>query len=131
MRDFLFNIYCMKYIKLYEFFNFKKKFDIKPFEDTNNRILKMIYDLGMIGDFNPTSWLRKGDILPNENRNDEVITNFNGISLSYDIVTKDFEISIPVKFKSSFKYEILSLIENKFDFISKKDTGYTMVIRFK
>lgn len=126
----------MKYLKGFNegWFGSKEISSEKSIEKKNIEILQSIYDLGLShteGPFEPVTWIRRGDLIPSENRNDEVITNFAGISLSGDTKTMEFELSLPVKFKGEFKSEIYQLLKNKFNILDKRDTGYTMVIRFQ
>lgn len=121
-------------LTLKEFFgkkrDFPKKYDV--FHTKNVEILKMIYDNDLKyheGEFKPQTWLRTGNLL-NDNRNDELITNFAGISISYDLKAEIYELSLPVKFSKNFVYEIFDEIQKKYDVI-KKVHSYTSSIKFK
>lgn len=135
----------MNHIKLFEEFNWfglkdKKEDPNKDIIKKNEEVLKKIFDLGELvhneGEFKPTSRLSKSGVIDTDKNspfyqpNDLVITDYGGISCEQDIVTNIYKLSIPVKFKGSFKYEILSLIKKDYNVSSYKDTGYTMVIKF-
>lgn len=105
----------------------------------NEEILREIYKMSLSPDkFVPNeTWLSKGDIgkygsgnTPDEN--DKIITNWNGISLSFDVVTKEYEISISPKFKDSFKDKIEEYIKTKFMLKHTHQTeSYTRTIKFE
>jgi len=102
----------------------------------NIKILQLIYDEFDLkyheGDFNPKTWIRKGDLLPDENKNDEIITDFAGISISFDSKNLDYTLSLPVKFNSEFKLEVEKLLKTlDYDITDVKTTKYTCVIKFK
>jgi len=99
----------------------------------NSEILKFIYDKDLKyheGEFNPESWLRRGDLLPDENKNDEIITDFAGISLSYDLKTGIFNLSMPIKFKREFIDSIFKEFKQKYDVIDEKHSyGSNLIFR--
>jgi hypothetical protein len=105
----------MKHV--HKFFNFFKDKDEIPKEQKikNENILRKIYDIDIWeGDFNPQTWKRPGNLIPNEKRNDELITTYDGISLSFDLNNKTYELSIPVKYSDNFKYKIKKVISNEY-----------------
>lgn len=134
----------MKHIKnINEFFDFfKKKSD--PHKDQrikNEEILRSIVNIEPNiqiheGEFKPSTWLRNGDLLPMDQRNDELITTYAGMSLSYDLVKKVYELSLPVKFNDEFKSRISNLIKSKFTILNGNPNvrvypEYTKTIIFK
>lgn len=130
----------MENIKTFETFLYDKndRIDIyKTQKKKNEDILKMIYDMDLQyheGEYNPKTWLRKAELLPTGNRNNEIITDFAGISLSFDTHTSEYKLSLPWKFKSSFEDEIEKMIVNNFNFISSTANDRnirTRVIKFK
>jgi hypothetical protein len=68
--------------------------------------------------FEVDSWNRRGDLLPREKRNDEIITNLNGIDVIFDTVTKIYEISIAPRYDFDFSLRILNLIDENYDTLS-------------
>ena len=110
----------------------KKKKD--PQIDKNEEILKLIYDLGLDsheGNFEPKTWKRSGNLLPSEKRNDEIISDFAGLSLSYDTKLQTYKLLVPVKYKQSFFNQIKSTLEKTFNIIDYNSSGYTKTIIFK
>lgn len=128
----------MKHIKAYEYFFPGKKRDYSEQQKKNENILKIIYEEGLQyheGEFTPKTWLRNAELLPTENRNDELITDFAGISLSYDVIKHQYELSLPPKFNREFCSEIHRLISNIFDIIDYLPIDYEKrfwtIIKFK
>ena len=98
-------------------FNKKKE----SIENDNEKILRMIYDKEpelQKYKFEVDSWNRRGDLLPREKRNDEIITNLNGIDVIFDTVTKIYEISIAPRYDFDFSLRILNLIDENYDTLS-------------
>ena len=98
-------------------FNKKKE----SIENDNEKILRMIYDKEtelQKYKFDVDSWNRRGDLLPSEKRNDEIITSLNGIDVIFDTVTKIYEISIAPRYDFDFSLRILNLIDENYDTLS-------------
>lgn len=129
----------MKNLKTFEgWFTSKKKNleEIKTEEQRikNEEILKEIHKMSLDTDvFEPgETWLSQGDLLPEENKNDEIITNWNGISLAFDVVTKEYILSLPPKIKNTFKDDIEEYITMNFILKQSHQTeSYTRTIKFK
>jgi len=122
-------------LKLFDFF--KKKEVIKH---DNEVVLKMIYDRFNLGYnegyFNPSTWLRKGNLMvPYETSNDSIITIFAGLSVKFDIKAQIYMLSIPPKFNNSFYNGTIDLIQKHYDIIEVKPydfmmNRYTATIKF-
>jgi hypothetical protein len=85
----------------------------------NEQILNDLYQhfklsLSKEGKFNPIPWFRNGDLIPNENRNNEIITDWAGICLVYDEIKNNYELSIPIKFSTEFKDDIETYINQNY-----------------
>ena len=95
---------------------FKKKSE--TIKNDNEKILKLIYDnepeLHKYYFFTK-SWVRNGDLIPSEKRNDEIITSFDGIDVKFDTVTKIYEITIAPKYDEKFSRRVLNLIDENYD----------------
>jgi len=109
--------------------------EVNDMKKSNEAILQSIYDkfekdLSNEGRFKPDSWLRPGNLVPGENVNDQMITNWAGISLSYDIKNETYKLALPVKFNSNFAFDILSFIKSNFTITNNSLGGFTKVIEF-
>jgi hypothetical protein len=125
-------------MKIFDFFKRKQKVEFIP---ENITILGLIYSrfnlIHTEGEFNPITWKRSGDLLmPYEKTNDSIITNFGGLSIIFDIVTKIYSLSIPVKYSSAFCNNVLQLIKEFYDVLEYIPSDflrnrYTTTIKFK
>jgi len=104
-------------------------------ENEGESVLRQIWNeynlIHTEGEFESTAWLRKPASYNPGQENDIVITDFAGMSVSYDVITKDYELALPIKFRASFKYEVKVFIAARYNVTNFKDTGYTAVISFK
>lgn len=116
----------MKYSQTFEnFVNeswFKSKDPLKIYKDQikfQEDIIEEISHLENLdsheGKFksNSKTWFRNGDLIPSQPENDRLITDYAGISLSYNLKNKEYEMSLPIKFKNEFRYQILDLLKSK------------------
>jgi len=114
---------------------FSKKDAQKNIDYDNEKIMKLIYDKEDLkyteGEFKPTTWNRSGDLLPNENRNDEIITDFAGMSIIFDTIEKTYKLNIPTKFNSIFVQDIKLIVEKNYSILEVKKNKYSTTIKFK
>lgn len=125
-----------EYIKENFFYDKSKLYKVhidlsqQVFHEIHNNVYRLL-GLEPISKLQLDSWIRYGNLLPKENRNDEIITDYDGMSLSYDIVKGQFEFQIPRKFASDFWNAAESYIKTNHTLIKSKDTKYTKTILFK
>ena len=100
----------------------------------NVEVLKLIYDEMELsyheGEFVPKTW-RRPQGLTGKDENARIITDFAGLSISYDETTKEYALSIPVKFSTNFVEACSSIIRKKYVHVTVNSAGYTKVIMFK
>lgn len=132
----------MKYLKRFEGFGnfFKRKSEnkvrLEEQKHKNVEILRLIFNMEPDikiheGDFKTHTWMRKGDLVPGDDRNDLLITDWAGMSVMFDMVNMNYILQLPVKYSSSYKYRVKSLIETKFKISDFRisESG-TMTIKF-
>lgn len=99
----------------------------------NEEILEIVCnEMSLIhteGKYCPHTWTRPAN-LTGEGENALVITDFDGISLSYDEANDVYKLSIPVKYNNAFTMALFELLNELYDNVVLNDQGFTKVIKF-
>jgi len=96
----------------------------KNAKNDNEKILRQIFN---DYDIEIDNWERPGKLLPNENKNDEIISEYDGVNITFDTVKKTYELGIAPKYDNKFTFMVFDFIFQNYRIIEHNFNNFNAV----